>query len=73
MTGELSLQQFSTNGRPTTKGGLRLISREGEGNLSYLCRGWKNFYAHVVPQVVRANEASAALLLPQSLVRHADR
>lgn len=48
-----------------------LKTREGEGNLSYLCRGWKHFYAHVVPQVVRVNEASAALLSPRSLVRHA--
>jgi uncharacterized protein len=28
-------------------------TREGEGNLSYLCSGWKRFYAHTVPRARR--------------------
>ncbi len=28
-----------------------LRTREGEGNLSYLCSGWKRFYGHVVPKI----------------------
>jgi uncharacterized protein len=32
----------------------RLVkTQEGEGNLSYLCEGWKNFYGHAVPMVQR--------------------
>jgi uncharacterized protein len=28
-------------------------TREGEGNLSYLCGGWKRFYGHAVPKIGR--------------------
>jgi uncharacterized protein len=28
-------------------------TREGEGNLSYLCSGWKRFFAHTVPRARR--------------------
>ena len=28
-----------------------LKTREGEGNLSYLCEGWKIFYGHAIPKV----------------------
>jgi uncharacterized protein len=30
-----------------------LRTREGEGNLSYLCHGWKRFYGHAVPKLAR--------------------
>jgi uncharacterized protein len=30
-----------------------LKTREGEGNLSYLCEGWKGFFGHVVPKLTR--------------------
>ncbi|MCW3478877.1 anaerobic sulfatase maturase [Neisseriaceae bacterium JH1-16] len=30
-----------------------LKTRPGEGNLSYLCRGWKKFFSHAVPTMKR--------------------
>ncbi len=43
-------------------------TREGEGNLSYLCSGWKRFYAHAVPRA-RALTRRRSLLDASSLVR----
>ena len=37
-----------------------LRTREGEGNLSYLCEGWKIFYANVVPKAQRLQLGRAA-------------
>ncbi len=34
-----------------------LTTRPGEGNLSYLCRGWKRFYAHTLPKIGRRRGA----------------
>jgi uncharacterized protein len=34
-----------------------LRTREGEGNLSYLCHGWKRFYGHAVPKLARRRGA----------------
>ena len=48
-----------------------LRTREGEGNLSYLCSGWKLFYGHVLPQVSRNFAQDSGLLAPQSIVRKA--
>ena len=28
-----------------------LRTREGEGNLSYLCAGWKRFFEHATPRI----------------------
>ena len=32
-------------------------TREGEGNLSYLCGGWKRFYGHALPKIGRRRGA----------------
>ncbi len=45
-----------------------LRTREGEGNLSYLCAGWKKFFAHAVPQV-EVRSSSGRVLSPASLLR----
>jgi len=46
-----------------------LKTQEGQGNLSYLCSGWKLFYRHVLPLVTR-NFAPVPELIPaQSIVR----
>ena len=46
-----------------------LRTREGEGNLSYLCGGWKLFYSHVLPQVLRSFAPRPEMISPQSIVR----
>ena len=46
-----------------------LKTRPGEGNLSYLCSGWKHFYAHAVPRAPRRARPSERLLPPGTLVR----
>jgi uncharacterized protein len=43
-------------------------TREGEGNLSYLCSGWKHFYGHVLPRARRVVQ-SRTLLEASSLHR----
>ena len=45
-----------------------LKTREGEGNLSYLCSGWKKFFAHVLPKIPR-RVASQAQLFPATSLR----
>ncbi len=50
-----------------------LKTREGEGNLSYLCRGWKKFFAHVLPRIPRQLPAPAKLHPATSLVRDNNR
>lgn len=40
-----------------------LKTREGEGRLSYLCAGWKTFFAHAVPRAQDAATISAASLV----------
>jgi uncharacterized protein len=47
-----------------------LKTREGEGNLSYLCRGWKKFFGHVLPKIPRRVASQAALYPTTSLLRH---
>ena len=44
-----------------------LKTRAGEGNLSYLCQGWKKFFAHVLPKIPRAR-AQHAPLYPATLL-----
>jgi len=44
-----------------------LKTREGEGNLSYLCRGWKMFFAHVLPKIPRVR-AQQTPLYPATLL-----
>lgn len=39
-----------------------LKTRPGEGNLSYLCSGWKRFYAHAVPRAPRRPIADPRLV-----------
>lgn len=46
-----------------------LKTREGEGNLSYLCAGWKVFFAHALPRIPRRVASHAALFPTASLVR----
>ena len=46
-----------------------LKTREGEGNLSYLCRGWKKFFAHTLPKIPRRAASGAALYPTTSLLR----
>lgn len=43
-------------------------TREGEGNLSYLCSGWKHFFAHAVPRAERVS-ATRRVIAATSLVR----
>jgi len=47
-----------------------LKTREGEGRLSYLCRGWKIFYAHALPKIGTRKLPEPALYPATSLVRH---
>ena len=47
-----------------------LKTREGEGNLSYLCSGWKGFFGHVLPKIQRRVASHAPLFPATSLVRH---
>lgn len=37
-----------------------LRTREGEGNLSYLCRGWKSFFDHALPLLERMGIGAAS-------------
>jgi uncharacterized protein len=46
-----------------------LKTREGEGNLSYLCRGWKKFFAHTLPKIPRRVASSSPLYPATSLLR----
>ncbi|MDB4973311.1 MAG: aslB [Myxococcaceae bacterium] len=47
-----------------------LKTREGEGQLSYLCSGWKGFYSHALPKI-GWKPAPPPMLYPAStLVRH---
>ena len=46
-----------------------LKTREGEGNLSYLCQGWKRFFAHALPKIPRAYAQQAPLYPATSIVR----
>ena len=46
-----------------------LKTREGEGNLSYLCKGWKIFFAHTLPKIPRARAQQSPLLPTTSIVR----
>jgi len=52
----------------------RILKTEpGEGNLSYLCRGWKRFYSHVLPRIRPGaggpHAAARSLVSSQALVR----
>jgi uncharacterized protein len=38
-----------------------LKTREGDGQISYLCAGWKQFYAHVLPRIERRRPTLAVL------------
>ncbi len=42
-------------------------TREGDGNLSYLCKGWKKFFAHALPKIPRVR-AQQAPLYPATLL-----
>jgi len=44
-------------------------TRPGEGNLSYLCSGWKRFYAHAVPLAPRRPIGDPKLVPAVALVR----
>jgi uncharacterized protein len=46
-----------------------LKTREGEGNLSYLCKGWKIFFGHALPKIPRTRAQQAPLLPTTSIVR----
>jgi len=46
-----------------------LKTRAGEGNLSYLCSGWKIFFAHVLPKIPRAVAQGSKLYPATSLLR----
>jgi uncharacterized protein len=46
-----------------------LKTRPGEGNLSYLCSGWKHFYAHAVPRAPRRPVADPRLVPAVALLR----
>ncbi|HYP76917.1 MAG TPA: anaerobic sulfatase maturase [Polyangiaceae bacterium] len=46
-----------------------LKTREGEGNLSYLCKGWKIFFAHALPKIPRTRAQQAPLFPTTSIVR----
>ncbi len=46
-----------------------LKTQKGEGNLSYLCSGWKIFYGHVLPQVTRKAVPAQELVAAESIVR----
>jgi uncharacterized protein len=48
-----------------------LKTREGEGNLSYLCSGWKRFYAHVAERVGVKRGWSAGDVVPLGAVLRA--
>lgn len=37
-----------------------LRTREGEGNLSYLCRGWRRFFDHALPLMERMGHGAAS-------------
>jgi len=50
-----------------------LKTREGEGNLSYLCSGWKRFFAHVLPKIPRRLVPSSVLFPASSLLRESNR
>jgi len=47
-----------------------LKTREGEGNLSYLCRGWKKFFAHALPRIPRVRVREAPLYPATLLTRN---
>jgi uncharacterized protein len=47
-----------------------LKTREGEGRLSYLCSGWKTFYAHALSKMGWRRAPEPALYPAASLVRH---
>jgi uncharacterized protein len=46
-----------------------LKTREGEGNLSYLCSGWKKFFGHALPKIPRRVASAAPLFPATSLLR----
>jgi len=46
-----------------------LKTRPGEGNLSYLCSGWKRFYGHAVPLAPRRPVGDPKLVPAVALVR----
>jgi uncharacterized protein len=46
-----------------------LKTRPGEGNLSYLCSGWKHFYAHAVPRAPRRPVGDPRLVPAVALLR----
>ena len=46
-----------------------LRTREGEGNLSYLCGGWKRFYGHALPKMGMRPATEPSLRPAATLVR----
>jgi uncharacterized protein len=46
-----------------------LKTRPGEGNLSYLCSGWKRFYGHAVPRAPRRPVGDPRLVPAVALLR----